>query len=181
MKNIITNLFFVFVATITTNTTAQTRVTVNDAHISVKTLKTLSSKYGIHIKDGAYWYDNLCGAWGFQNGPTQGFILSGLQVGGRLKSNASNGKTGVFVNGRQLHYQDVRSLKQIINVLPGRFWLDSRGNGGYEGRPSTFNLIYLAKKHGNNSFYRNSYTGIGAGSSGGTSYVMGKDWSVIID
>ena len=40
-------------------------------------------------------------------------------------------------------------------------------------------LMYLSRKKGGSSFYRNSYTGIGGGSSGGTSYVIGKDWSVI--
>ncbi|AWX44944.1 Extra-large guanine nucleotide-binding protein [Flagellimonas maritima] len=173
-------LFLSFVCLVTI-VRAQTSVTVNGARLSKSDLEKVSDRYNINIKNGTYWYDDRSGAWGFQNGPTQGFIPAGLQVGSSLKSNASNGNTGVFVNGRQLHYQDVRNLQQIIKVVPGRFWLDNFGNGGKEGKAASFNLIYLAKRQGNNSFYRNNYTGIGAGSSGGTSYVMGKDWSVIID
>jgi len=160
---------------------AQDKVYVNEQKVPISKLKAIKSYYGITIGNGKYWYDSRCGAWGFENGPTQGFIPARLKLGGYLKSTASNGKTNVFVNGRELPLADVRALQRIINVVPGRFWLDDKGNGGYMGMVSTFNLVHLARRKGRSSFYRNSYTGIGAGSSGGTSYVMGKDWSVIID
>lgn len=163
------------------NCHAQDKVYVNGQKVPISELKAIKINYGITIGDGNYWYDSRCGAWGFKNGPTQGFIPARLKVGGYLKSTASNGKTNVFVNGRELPLVDVRALQRIINVVPGRFWLDDKGNGGYEGMAPTFNLVYLTRQKGGNSFYRNSYTGIGAGSSGDTSYVMGKDWSVIID
>ena len=77
---------------------------------------------------------------------------------------------------------EVLLLQQITTVFPGRFWLDDSGNVGFEGMPASYNLFALVSQNGaGSSFYRNSYTGIGAGSSGGTSYVMGKDWSVIVD
>lgn len=67
-------------------------------------------------------------------------------------------------------------------VYQGRFWLDAYGNVGYEGGPAILNLAQVARQRGGGStFYRSNNTGISAGSSGGTSYVMGKDWSVIID
>lgn len=160
---------------------AQQKVYVNGEKVPSKTILKIQSNYGIAIQNGNYWYDNRCGAWGFTKGPTKGFIPANLNIGGQLKPNASDGRTNVFVNGRELHLTDVRALQRIINVVPGHFWLDDRGNGGYVGMPSTFNLVYLARQKGGSSFYRNSYTGIGAGSSGGTSYVMGKDWSVIVD
>lgn len=160
---------------------AQHKVYVNGQKVPFSELKAIKNNYGITIGDGNYWYDSRCGAWGFKNDPTQGFIPARLNVGGYLKSTASNGRTNVFVNGRELPLADVRTLQRIINVVPGRFWLDDKGNGGYEGMASTFNLVYLARQKGGSSFYRNSYTGIGAGNSGGTSYVMGKDWSVILD
>ena len=159
--------------------TAQHKVFVNGSKIPVQQLRAINDTYGIAIGDGEYWYDARCGAWGYLQGPTQGFIPAGLRIGGPLKPNASNGRTGVYVNGRQLPSADVRALQRIINVVPGRFWLDDKGNGGYEGRYATFNLKYLARQKGGSSFYRNSYTGIGAGSSGGTSYVIGDGWSVM--
>ena len=158
---------------------AQNAVYVNDEKVPLQQLKEIQRTYNIKIGDGTYWYDALCGAWGFQNGPTQGFIPAHLAIGGRLKAKASKGNTGVFVNRRQLPIEDVRVLQRIIKVVPGRFWLDDKGNGGYEGQQATFNLLYLSQKKGSSSFYRNSYIGVGGGSSGGTSYVLGKDWSVI--
>jgi len=160
---------------------AQQKVYVNGEKVLSKTILKIQSSYGITIQNGSYWYDDRCAACGFTNGPTKGFIPARLGVGGNLKSTASNGRTNVFVNGRELPISDVKALQRIINAIPGRFWLDEKGNDSYEGMLSTFNLVYLARQKGGSSFYRNSYTGIGAGSSGGTSYVMGKDWSVIID
>ncbi|MEM6800172.1 MAG: hypothetical protein AAF696_02145 [Bacteroidota bacterium] len=157
------------------------KVYINDMLISSQSLASLKQYYNIQLQAGKYWYDKKCGAWGMQGGPCLGFVPANIRIGGSLKARASNGNTGVFVNGRELHYQDVRALRKIIVVRQGRFWLDAKGNGGYEGYPSSFNLLYLSKKAGGSSFYRNSYTGMGSGSSGGTSYVMGKDFSVIID
>ena len=114
-------------------------------------------------------------------GPTLGFVPPYLNVGGNLKQHASRGHTGVIVNGRELPLQDVNALKQIIDVKKGRFWLEAQGNGGYEGYGASFNLKYLAQRARGSSFYRNNYTGLGTGSSGGTFYMIGKDVSLILD
>ncbi|MEX0290560.1 MAG: hypothetical protein AB3N14_15760 [Flavobacteriaceae bacterium] len=156
-------------------------VYVNGIRIGQATLDELAQLYRIAIQDGKYWYDNYNGAWGIEGGPTLGFALPYMNLGGKLQADASNGNTGVFVNGRELHAYDVAQLQQIMTVLPGRYWLDSHGYGGYEGGPAIFNLIQLAKQANKSTYYHNSYTDISAGSSGGTSYVMGKDFSVIVD
>jgi hypothetical protein len=44
---------------------------------------------------------------------------------------------------------------------------------------ATFNLRYLARKKRGSSLYRNSYTGLGTGSGGGTFYMIGDGVSVI--
>jgi len=55
-------------------------------------------------------------------------------VGGPLKPNASNGNTGVFINGRELHVMDALGLQTIVGVvIPGRYWVDSRGFFGVDG------------------------------------------------
>ncbi len=160
-------------------------VVVNRARLDAATVRALEQGYGVQVLDGSYWYDTYCGAWGFEGGPTVGFILSGLNLGGSLRADASDGTTGVFVNGRELHMQDVRALRQIVGAVnPGRYWLDPYGNVGYEGGPAFLNLAVMARQAGvggGNAFYRSGNTDYGAGSSGGTSYVMGKDWSVTID
>jgi len=50
----------------------------------------IETTYRIRIQDAEYWYDKLCGAWGIKNGPTAGFIVAGLDVGGPLAENASS-------------------------------------------------------------------------------------------
>ncbi len=165
-----------------TSAMAQSNVQVNGQRLTSETIQTLR-QHGVQVQDGAYWYDAHSGAWGFACGPTVGFLVPGLPVDATLPADASCGTTGVFVNGRQLHSYDVMALQQLVGaVVPGRYWMDGYANVGYEGGPALVNLLQLAQAQGagGNTFYRSNNTGIGAGSSGGTSYVMGKDWSVIV-
>lgn len=164
-------------------------VVINGVSLDDATLAALEGTYGVVIQDARYWYDPTCGAWGFEGGPGVGLILPGLDLGGPLTADASNGDTGVFVNGRELHQMDVMALMPLVGpVVPGRYWLDAWGYVGLEGGPALVNLVQLAQAQyaqsggagGGSSFYRSDITGHGAGSSGGTSYVMGKDWSVVV-
>jgi len=160
-------------------------VVINGTRLSNEQVNSLEQAYRIKIQEGAYWYDKTCGAWGLQGGPTAGFILPNLDLGGPLRADASNGTTGVFVNGRQLHTYDVLALQQLLGpVALGRYWLDAPGNVGIEGGPMLFNIVRIAntapRRGGGGSTYRSNITGIGGGSSGGTSYVMGKDWAVMV-
>ena len=182
-------LLSIFFVLITFHTmAAQDNVVVNKQRLSAQIVQEFQAYYGIAMQNGDYWYDKYSGAWGYTGGPAIGLLLPGMNLGGELQVNASNGNTSVFINGRELHLMDVLGLQQLIGpVLPGRYWLDGYGNAGYEGGPALVNLWQLAQNsqasqgsQGGSTFYRNSYTGIGAGSSGGTSYVMGKDWSVIV-
>lgn len=157
-------------------------VYINREKISTETVQALESRYGISILDGRYWYDRHSGLWGMEGGPTVGVVMPGLAIGGDLPVDAANGNTNVFLNGLELHAQDVRNLRMWVGVVnPGRYWMDAYGNVGYVGGAAILNLWQLARQNQQNTFYRNSYTGIGGGSSGGTSYVIGKDFSVIVD
>ena len=160
-------------------------VVINGTRLSNEQVNSLEQAYRVKIQDGTYWYDKECGAWGLRGGPTAGFILPNLDLGGPLSADASNGNTGVFVNGRQLHTYDVLALQQLLGpIAPGRYWLDAQGNVGIEGGPMLFNIVRLANAAPSRgragSTYRSNITGIGGGSSGGTSYVMGKDWAVMV-
>jgi hypothetical protein len=127
------------------------QVVINGARLSDEQVRALEQRYNIAIQNGAYWYDSFSGAWGIQGGPLLGVGQAGLQVGGPLQADASNGNTGVFVNGRQLHMIDVVRLQQLGPVIPGRYWIDAQGNYGFEGWPAIGNLLYLAQQASQNS------------------------------
>jgi hypothetical protein len=151
-------------------------VMINGDRISIEMLRAYEARYRVHVADGAYWYDGFSGAWGVQGGPTVGFIAPGLPIGGKLKENASNGRTGVWVNGRQLHWMDVVALSQIVRVLPGRFWVDANGIGGWEGMPASFNLRALASQSGRGGAwsYHSKYGGSVGGDGNFVYYIDSK-------
>jgi len=123
-------------------------VYINKTLLNDATVYALERKYRVRIPDGKYWYDKICGAWGVEGGPTAGFILPGLKLGGLLRADASNGRTRVVVNGRELHAIDVLGLQRLGPVYPGRYWVDAQGYAGYEGQPPFCNLIQLANQAG---------------------------------
>jgi hypothetical protein len=148
-------------------------VVINQVRIPDDTLRVLQQRLGTAIASGRYWYDNMTGAWGKEGGPTLGFTLAGLNLGGPLRADASNGNTNVFINGRELHQLDVMGLQQITGVvLPGRYWVDAQGYGGYEGGPPMFNLKMLAEQAARNRGGLWKGSGAGAGESYG-----GGAWS----
>ena len=156
-------------------------VIINGKRLSTEELQIIELRYRTRIADGEYWYDKISGAWGVKGGPTVGFVRPGLNLGGPLRADASNGHTGVFVNGRELHAQDVAALRQIIPVRPGRYWVDGRGIGGYDGGPPLFNLVALAQRAGRPRGGAWSYTSPHGGSVGGDGqgfyYYIDKDSS----
>jgi hypothetical protein len=158
-------------------------VVINGIRLSDEQLSLLEQRFKLRIADGAYWYDQVSGAWGMQGGPTVGFTQPHLELGGALQRNASNGNTGVIINGRELHQQDVMALRQLTPyVIPGRYWVDARGIGGYEGGPPIFDLQALARAAGGGRGGAWSYTSpYGSGTVGGDgegfSYFSRKDTS----
>lgn len=126
------------------NRAAAKVVIVNGQRLPDQTVQALEQGYHVRIRPGAYWYDRLTGAWGFWGGPVAGVIHPGLNLGGPLAENASNGNTGIFINGRQLHQRDVWILRQITIPLPGRYWMDAYGTFGYVAGPAIGNVYWLA-------------------------------------
>ena len=161
-------------------------VIVNGQEISQRDLAALEFQNHAPIPNGRYWYDRISGAWGYQGGPSEGFIAVGMTLGGELRSDASNGDTGVFVNGRQLHRRDVADLQKICPVNQGHYWLDGMGNWGIEGGPTMGNLkvvaAQVAQNSGGNSgswSHRFSYTDSSVGGDGETFYYIDKNSSYL--
>jgi hypothetical protein len=124
-------------------------VIINGVQLGDTEVLAIEHQYRVRLQDGSYWYDRRSGAWGYRGGPTVGVAPPGLDLGGPLASDASNGNTGVFVNGRQLHLQEVIQLQQLLPmVLPGRYWLDAAGNFGYEGGFLLGNVWAIAASRG---------------------------------
>jgi hypothetical protein len=126
----------------------QDSVIINGVSLNDDKVRALEKQYGIRILNGDYWYDKVSGAWGLRGGPAVGLILPLLDLGGSLQPNASNGNTGVFINGRELHILDVLALQKITPVFKGRYWVDAWANIGFEGGPALVNLWTLANSRG---------------------------------
>lgn len=121
-------------------------VFINGVRLSDQQLQSLEQTYRVRVPDGHYWYDRACGAWGMEAGPQAGIAVAGLDLGGSLRPDASHGNTGVFVNGRELHALDVQRLGALVgNVIPGRWWVDARGNFGPDGWPMVGNLFMIGQ------------------------------------
>jgi len=109
-------------------------VFVNGVGLDDGTLGALESELGWTVADGAYWYDPVLGAVGYEGGPMAGFLPPGLAIGGPLPEDASAGTTGVFLNGRELPVEDLTLLEQFFGAIaPDYYFLDAEGYYGYEG------------------------------------------------
>ncbi|PKN55144.1 MAG: hypothetical protein CVU56_22900 [Deltaproteobacteria bacterium HGW-Deltaproteobacteria-14] len=156
---------------------ASVNAVVNGVSLSPAELSALARR-GIVVRPGSYWYDARCGAWGYLGRGAAGVLPAGLPVRGRMWRGISGGRSGVVVNGRELTSGEVRELARLGSVRRGRYWLDARGDFGRERGPRLGNLVAAARAGRSSVYHRGAYTGVGAGASGGTGYVMGDGWSV---
>jgi hypothetical protein len=145
-------------------------IRINRVAITVDQVRKIEREYRMRFPAGDYWYDKISGGWGVEGGPTLGFTLPGLNLGGKLRANASRGDTGVFINGRELPMQDVVGLQQLsVPVTRGRWWIDSKGNAGVEGNPvPACNIFQFSRGKGGS--YQRSTAGGYIGGDGNTSY-----------
>ena len=119
-------------------------VVMNGKRLSDDELRAVEQEYRIRIPDADYWYDRVLGAWGIRGGPTLGFILPNLDLGGPLATDASGRGTNIFVNGREAHLYDVLALQQVTGpILPGRYFITSQGLAGSVGGPPMWNIAAM--------------------------------------
>jgi len=119
-----------------------TQVVVNAVPLSADSVRQLQRIYPVPIKPGRYWYDAVSGAWGWEGEPIAGQMLPGLKLGGPLRADASRGTSGIFINGRQITNSERAYLERTCQTktVPGRYWVNARGVGGFENGPAWFDL-----------------------------------------
>lgn len=161
-------LFFTLAICIACNAQNKMKeLVINDEVVPAQVVAQLEAAYQVKFVPGSYWYDRMTGAFGIKGGPCTGIGVAGLNIGGQLKPNASGGGTHVFINGRDLHTQDVMAFQTFMQVIPGRYWMDAQGNFGYENMPYALGNVY--------QLYKAKF---GKGSGGGaTSYYKNNPWS----
>jgi hypothetical protein len=142
-----------------------TEVRVNGEVLSVSQLAEIERIYRVRPKPGDYWYDAVSGLYGLIGRPAYGFMFPGHKLG-NLAEDASAGNTGVFVNRRRIPLSEWLVWSNVLGaaVLPGRYWMDGRGNVGYEGVPiAVLNLYVVAAQ---NAQRRMGWAGGGSGGGG---------------
>ncbi len=160
---------------------ARTGVFINGREITPAQAQQLRATYGYVAPPGQYWYDAASGLYGMMGREAAGFMQPGHDFG-PLPANASNGTTGVFINGRQINMAEAMYCQQLFGaVYQGRWWLDGRtGNMGAEGSPMPIANVYMALQNAQRSSqgggggaygWHSKVTGASGGSDGKCSYV----------
>jgi hypothetical protein len=156
---------------------AQSAVVVNGEALSPEAVRALEMQYRTPLQPGRFWYDRGSGLWGREGGPSQGQIHAGLDLGGPLAADASvrnvGDKTFVFVNGREIHPQELTYLQGLFGaVIRARYWLNAQGIGGFEGGPPQFDLraAAMAARSQRGEGYNRRATFGNTGSDGECSY-----------
>ena len=121
------------------------KVIINSVVLTEQQVTEIEKKYGIKPRPGKYWYDSVSGLYGVAGYPAYGFMFAGHNFG-KLDHNASNGSTGVVVNGRQLPQSEWAVWSYMLGywIQPGAYWLDHNGNACYQGNPIALVNLFVA-------------------------------------
>lgn len=146
-------------------------VFINRHRLTEERLAAIKTQYGVDVPAGRYWYDRASGGWGVESGPTLGFVSAQLDLPGPMPADISGGGTGIFINGREIHPMDQMALTQMLGgTIPGRYYLDARGNLGPEGGQPLVNLLAVSQANaasGQGGVYSGMGGTVGTDGSGG--------------
>lgn len=146
---------FAFDQAMNPNNTKSGIVTINGMTLTNSQVAELMNVYGVEPQPGNYWYDTKSGLYGAIGYPAYGIMYAGHDFG-ILRREASNGDTGVIVNGRELPQSEWFVWSQLIGswIQPGDYWLNDNGDAGYVGSPVPSVNLYVKAR-------QNTYSGTG--------------------
>ena len=157
----------------TAETTVQAQVIINGHVLTNAEIQMLTQTYGKAPIAGNYWYDARSGLQGAVGSSAAGYLQAGHTFG-TVSQSASNGNTGVILNGRELTQAEAVALGNSVGgIVAGNYWLDAQGNLGIEGESTARANVYASSSvnGGGGSVWSSSVTGAGGGSQGDCSYV----------
>uniref|UniRef100_A0A7C9AGW1 Uncharacterized protein n=1 Tax=Opuntia streptacantha TaxID=393608 RepID=A0A7C9AGW1_OPUST len=102
-----------------------------------------------NLKPGKYWYDKVAGFWGKEGHKPCQIITPNLVIGGeRIKPDASNGNTNLFINNREITKAERWMLKSAGVQCAGsvNFWVDPDGTYFEEGMDPSKGNIWSRKR-----------------------------------
>jgi len=161
---------------------AGTGVFINDMEVSHADIGHLVTICGASIAPGRYWFDTVSGAWGRVNDPygTIGFLSvpNVAQLVRRpMKPSCSNGRTNIFINGREITEMEVARLN-ASGIYPSqgtRYWLLEYGQYGVEGSTTMLgSLRAMGTQSSGDNFWSTSLD-VAGNSSGDAGYISFDD------
>lgn len=123
-------------------------ITINGKPMTAEQRQEYQQTYGFIPKPGHYWYDSKTGMVGNMGEPMAGTINLGHDFG-VMPKNASNGHSGVIVNGRELTDAELQLYSiNLGNIKPGRYQLTPESGWSEEGRsqPTATPTVKQAKQ-----------------------------------
>ncbi|WP_440904343.1 hypothetical protein ACMZOO_16220 [Catenovulum sp. SX2] len=140
--NIFKRAFFIFFCLLSFYSVSK-EVVINQQVLSAEQIEHIEMKLGYDIQAGHYWYDAESGLWGLANQAAIGQTQKGL-VNNKVLTNASNGHSGVFINGRELCQQEAYFCQQHSKhkLAKGHYWLNEAGHLGLANKTTELVLHY---------------------------------------
>ncbi|KAL8554391.1 hypothetical protein ACS0TY_002541 [Phlomoides rotata] len=125
-------------------------IVVNEEPLSIDELVMLQSCSNPpkKLRPGRYWYDKVAGFWGKEGEKPCQIITPQLLVGSQISENASNGDTGVRINGREITTDELFML-QIAGIhYEGNphFWVTPDGSCQHEGMNYVMGKLWKRKR-----------------------------------